>query len=61
MKHAALYLAQTFTEDNIVISTIRAFRPQGQAPPSTTVFEGPLPLHSIPSIFIEHLLYVSPH
>lgn len=57
VKHLALYLAKTVIDDNIVPSTTNAFRPQGQAPPSTKVLGGPLQLHSMHSALIEHLLY----
>lgn len=40
VKHLALYLAKTVTDDNMVPSTTNAFTLQGQAPPSIKVLGG---------------------
>lgn len=40
VKHLALYLAKTVTDDNMVPSTTDAFTPQGKDPPSIKVVGG---------------------
>lgn len=40
VKHLALYLYITVTDDSMVPSTTNAFTPQGQAPPSIKVLGG---------------------